>query len=185
MIRFTVYGVPVQKGSMKSFTYQLKNKATGQPILDKQGKPIYRAAITHENPRSKNWQQLVAEAASRALTAEGQVYLGAVRLEVAFFLPRPKSIGRRDVAMTKKPDASKLLRSTEDALTGVLFRDDSQVVDVHVTKRYAAFGESPRAIVVVEPLDAAERMFADAQPKTIERRQETEGGQLSLHPPGE
>lgn len=148
MITFTVFGVAQPKGSTRAFV----PKGWTRPI------------ITSDNQKSKGWQQLVAEAASRALQGSGQLFHGSIKLDVAFHLPRPKSLPRtRETPMTKKPDCDKLLRSTVDALTGVIFRDDSQVVDVHVTKQYAALGESPRAIVTIEPLDVRERLFFESE----------------------
>jgi Holliday junction resolvase RusA-like endonuclease len=35
-----------------------------------------------------------------------------------------------------KPDATKLLRAVEDAMTGTVYRDDAQVVEQFVSKRY-------------------------------------------------
>jgi len=49
------------------------------------------------------------------------------------------------------PDALKLTRSTEDALTGIAWKDDKQVVDLHVKKIY---GERPGAIIRIIPLIA-------------------------------
>ena len=164
MITFTVFGVAVAKGSMKSFAYQLKNRKTGQPLLDRKGKPIYRAATTAENPKTKNWEQLVAEAASRSLSGSGVLFHGPIRLAIMFYLQRPKSLPRtRMVPHLKKPDCTKLARGTEDALTGVVFRDDSQVVQLEISKHYAGIGESPRAVVTIEPLDAAERLFFESE----------------------
>lgn len=37
---------------------------------------------------------------------------------------------------TTRPDVTKLIRSTEDALTGILWKDDSQVTTQHATKEY-------------------------------------------------
>lgn len=142
-ITFTVIGVSRPKGSTKAFV----------------PKGWTRAIITGDNPKTKDWQNLVAEAASRSLPDAGTLFHGPVRLDVEFYLPRPKSLPRRVVDHLKKPDLDKLLRSTKDALTGVVWRDDAQVVDVHARKHYAAIGESPRAIVTIEPLDPAEHLF--------------------------
>jgi Holliday junction resolvase RusA-like endonuclease len=39
-----------------------------------------------------------------------------------------------------------------DALTGVVFHDDAQVVDLVATKRYAAVGKPPHVEISVEPM---------------------------------
>jgi Holliday junction resolvase RusA-like endonuclease len=51
-----------------------------------------------------------------------------------------------------RPDATKLLRAVEDALTGVVWRDDGQVVVQTARKVY---GWPERAEVCVALLDAA------------------------------
>jgi Holliday junction resolvase RusA-like endonuclease len=46
----------------------------------------------------------------------------------------------------------KLLRSTFDALTGVAFDDDRQVVTVNASKRYTVGDEPQGALITVTPL---------------------------------
>lgn len=41
---------------------------------------------------------------------------------------------------TRKPDLDKLTRSIKDALTGVIYNDDSQIVGLHCFKEY---GDEP------------------------------------------
>ncbi len=61
-------------------------------------------------------------------------------------MPRPKAHSRKDGVLkddapnwhANKPDATKLLRSLEDALTGVLWIDDSRIVRQQVKKIYGA-----------------------------------------------
>ncbi len=47
------------------------------------------------------------------------------------------------IAPTAKPDSDKLARSACDAMTGILWNDDSQVVSVCAEKRIARIGETP------------------------------------------
>ncbi len=72
----------------------------------------------------------------------------AVHLELQFRMPRPKSHYRtgRNAHLLKssaplhhavKPDLTKLVRSTEDALTGIIWRDDAQVISGSYSKTYA------------------------------------------------
>lgn len=133
---FTVFGVPQPKGSAKAFV----------------PKGWTRAIVTSDNPKHKGWQQLVAEAASRALqdtTDTGVMFDGPVELRVVFFLPRPKSLKKGVTAHLKKPDLDKLCRSVKDALNRVVWRDDSQVVALLARKVYAAPPDSPRADILV------------------------------------
>jgi len=162
-LHVVVYGVAQTKGSTKSFGYYAKNKTTGALILNRHGKPIILTATTNDNAKNKGWSQLVAEGASRAVhglpVSERGLLMGGVRLTVAFYLQTPKKYqttryqqpGARLPAHITKPDSSKLLRSVEDALTNVLWRDDSQVVETVMMKRYTAIGELPRVEIWVEP----------------------------------
>ena len=51
--------------------------------------------------------------------------------------------------MEKKPDVLKLARSTEDALTGLIWMDDAQVWEMQILKRYS---EGLGADITVETL---------------------------------
>lgn len=160
-LEFTAYGVPQQKGSMRAFAYPLKNRATGQPILDKGGKPMYGAAATSDNPSVKGWQQLLAEGANRALGEKPDddraVLQDGVRLTIAFYLPRPKKYQKRGVepAHLVAPDLDKLVRAVLDALTHVVYRDDSQVVELVTSKHYAGVDDAPHARIRVEAIAGA------------------------------
>lgn len=83
---------------------------------------------------------------------------GPVELKVQMFFPIPKSWSKKkrkaallgQIVPTKKPDSSNVLKSVEDGFTGVVWVDDCQVVDHHLTKR---FGEEPCVIAIVKELD--------------------------------
>ena len=116
MVRFEVYGVPQPQGSSRAFVTK-----TG------------RAVVTSANKNLRPWRDQVAWEAREAMDGSPPL-TGAVCVEVVFWLARPKSVKR--LSPTVKPDVDKLLRGVLDALTGVAFVDDAQVVDVDVSKRY-------------------------------------------------
>jgi Holliday junction resolvase RusA-like endonuclease len=50
----------------------------------------------------------------------------------------------------KKPDLDNLLKALKDALTGLAWRDDSQVCQCYCEKRYANHDEQPHATITVK-----------------------------------
>ena len=140
---FRVIGMPRPGGSKKAFV----NKFTG------------RAQVVEDCKASKDWRGDVKNA---ALLAWGDQELldEPMRLTVTFLLPRPKGhfgTGRNAGTLkpaaalfpATKPDTTKLVRSTEDALTGVIWKDDSRIVDQTARKVY---GARPGAVITVETL---------------------------------
>lgn len=72
---------------------------------------------------------------------------GPIELKLIFYMARPKGHFRtgkhagelRESAPehpTSKPDLTKLTRAVEDALTGIIWKDDSQVVQQDTKKVY-------------------------------------------------
>ena len=119
--------------------------------------------VTSDNPRVKGWRQVVAEQAQAAVG--GELFLGPVVLTVTFRLPRPDSLPKKTHHHTRKPDLDKLIRAIGDGLTGVVFVDDKQVVDLHARKIYTSGARPPSAHIVVEAADLpdveAPDLFAD------------------------
>lgn len=62
---------------------------------------------------------------------------GPVAVRARFALPRPRSRPKRDHWPDRRPDLDKLGRALLDALTGIVFLDDAQVVALDPTKEYA------------------------------------------------
>ena len=134
---FTVFGDAAPKGSARAFV------AGG------------RAVVTHDNKRTKPWQQCVqAEALlARQRMAVPRVLAGAVEVAVKFYFARPKSVSAsRRPHHTVKPDLDKLARTVLDALTHVLIDDDAQVVSIAARKEYCTALDTPRAEIVVMEL---------------------------------
>ena len=131
---------------------------------------LKRVVITDANKKVKTWKDTVSAFAADQF--HGVPLDGALRVDVLFTMPRPKGhwgSGKKSTLLrssaphfhTSKPDVLKLMRSTEDALTGIIWRDDSANVDLRLRKIY---GERAGAQITVyriaesthEPAIAAE-----------------------------
>jgi Holliday junction resolvase RusA-like endonuclease len=131
-VAFTVIGHPQPAGSKRA----LPRAGGGAPV------------VVDANPNAKGWKQEVALVAMQAMIdGDIRIFEGPVGLAVLFTLARPK--GHYGTGINTglvrpkspqypvvKPDATKLLRGVEDAMTTIVWRDDSQVVEQTVLKRY-------------------------------------------------
>ena len=81
---------------------------------------------------------------------------GPLRLDVVFYLHRPKALKKTDKPAwhTKKPDLDNLIKAVKDALNGIAWIDDSQVCQIRAEKFYAPLGCVPGVAFVVEVIDA-------------------------------
>lgn len=143
MISFFVPGVPVPKGSAKAYV----NKHTG------------RAQVMQDNrEKQKPWASAIT---LTAMERGVKGTLAPVRVSLAFSMPRLKShygTGKNSTSIkpnapnkhTSKPDLDKLIRCVLDALTGVAWHDDSQVVEVSASKYYR---DDPGVIITLETLE--------------------------------
>jgi Holliday junction resolvase RusA-like endonuclease len=125
---FMVPGIPAPGGS--------KN---GMPFRKANGKLGVRMVEAGKN--NKSWRSIVALAAHMAGV---KPLAGPLRMSITFAMPRPKSHHRKNGELkpnaptyhTCKPDTTKLIRSTEDALKGIAWQDDSQVAIQSAVKVY-------------------------------------------------
>ena len=83
-------------------------------------------------------------------------FLGPCRVKVEVFIAKPKSWSKKRTQASTKPDADNLAKLCLDAMEGVVYKNDSQIVDLHVTKSLDAL---PRTFVRVEELDES-KLFA-------------------------
>lgn len=126
-VSFFVPGIPKPGGSKKSFF----NKKTG------------RAIIVDDCAAGKDWKTAVRFAGMQAMEGK-KLMAGPIEISVCFHMPRIKGHFKPNGKLrasapeyhTVKPDLTKLMRSTEDALTGVVWRDDSAIVIHKLVKRY-------------------------------------------------
>lgn len=142
---FKACGIPQPAGSKRGFPIRRKNGKIG-------------VSITDANPKSADWKTLVSLAASEQF--HGDLMTGPLHVRLKFCMPRPKGhygTGKnadrvKDSAPefpTTKPDVLKLARAVEDALTGIVYGDDAQIVMEDLQKCYDT---NPRVVVSVTRL---------------------------------
>ena len=117
-------------------------------------------AMIESSKNVKPWRYLVQQA---AVAVNHPTITGPVSLSCVFLFPRPKSHFTSKGALrptapafhSVKPDGSKCLRSTEDALVDAgLLQDDARIAISSYTKRYATPNEHPGALITIIPLTA-------------------------------
>lgn len=154
-LTFFVLGVPKPAGSKRAF-----------PIYRGKGpnKQFIRAVVTDACAGSKDWKTTVAWEAKRVWCGD-PLLEGPVHLGLTFYMPRPKAHFRsgkhsaelKDSAPshhTSKPDVLKLARAVEDALTGIVYSDDSQIADERLKKLYTGGCQSqPGVLITISELE--------------------------------
>jgi Holliday junction resolvase RusA-like endonuclease len=118
-ITFVVFGIPTPKGSKRAFVVK------GRPIVTESA-----------GEKLKDWSRRVSEVV-QSVAGSQPMLDGAIKADVAFTLPRPKSGRKADVWHAKRPDLDKLQRALFDECSGALFADDAQIAEIHAMKIYA------------------------------------------------
>lgn len=124
-VRFIVYGDAAPQGS-KSF----KGIRGGKAILAESSK------------RNKPWRQEVSGTAM--LYRQQPLWDQAIKLKVTFYTARPKSLAKKKLRRASRPDLSKLVRSIEDAMEGIIYKDDGRIDHIEARKK---FGDPARVVI--------------------------------------
>lgn len=130
LVRFTIPGDPVAKGRARSVTRRGKGGAS------------YIAHITPE--KTEQYEARVAVFAQQAM-AGAPLIDGPCELDLSIFVRIPESWSQKkkteaangSIKPTTKPDCSNILKAIEDAMNGVVWVDDKQIVSLRIRKSYA------------------------------------------------
>ena len=114
-IKITIPGIPASKGSFNIGKY-------GQ---------IYQA-----DKKLKGWVNAISwQARAQAPREPSQA---AVELTITFNLPQASN--NKDIHPIIRPDIDKLARAVLDALTGIIYKNDSQVIRLECNKTWSKDG---------------------------------------------
>jgi len=142
MITFTIPTVPVAQPRQRHRIMSMGNKSFAQNYTP----------TKHPVNAFKSAVQMAARAAYQGAPLDGPI-----SLRIVFVLPRPKKFCRKKDPIGRlwcpsKPDADNLSKSAKDAMSKLLFHDDAQVAQEHLTKFYAAQDEQPCVEVEIDVL---------------------------------
>lgn len=131
-----------------SFVVPGPPRGQGRPRFARIGKFVR----TYDPKESVDWKSKVALFATQANV---QPIEGPVALTVHAIHPRPQRLMRRrdpdgEVLAPCKPDWDNIGKAVADALTGIAYRDDSQIVSAAVHKLYHAKDGQPHTRVTVQ-----------------------------------
>ena len=146
VIRFKVPGLARPQGSKTASV----NKYTG------------RAVMREANKNLPQWRTDVAQAADHAMDGH-ELLTGPLLLDVAFIFVRPASHFTKTGKLVKgAPDAptghnlgdtSKLVRAIEDAMQGIVYKDDAQITTLGRPRKRWGIAAATYITVFPDPLD--------------------------------
>lgn len=127
MIEFTIYGEPV---------------AQGRPRFSTAG-GFVKAYDPAKSGDYKKYVKLAAMEFAPKTLMEGPIKLKLTvyRSMPGYLSKSPKKAAAAEageILPVSKPDVDNYLKGVKDALKGVIWKDDSQVVDAYAKKRYSA-----------------------------------------------
>jgi Holliday junction resolvase RusA-like endonuclease len=139
MYRLIVYGEPVGQG---------------RPRFARHGRFIQ----TYDPAKSKSYKEYVKLCASQ--NKPETPLEGPVSIHLDIYRPIPKSTSKKDRAQiaagnlrpAKKPDIDNVYKAVTDALSGIWYHDDLQIVEMAAKKYYS---EQPRVEISMETIEEA------------------------------
>lgn len=114
--------------------------AKGRPRFARRGNYVQ----TYTPAKTLSYERLVAYSASQAMKSRNPS-LNAVSLKMTMNLSIPSSWSEKRKQLARngelfpltKPDIDNCVKCINDGMNGIVFKDDSQIVDVIVKKRYS------------------------------------------------
>jgi Holliday junction resolvase RusA-like endonuclease len=98
-------------------------------------KSISRSGVMYEaNKALKPWRKEVTAAASWVAGPQFELMQGPLVLAVWFTMPRPPTVKRESPSVP--PDLDKMCRAIGDALSGIVYKDDAQIIRIDAIESY-------------------------------------------------
>lgn len=120
-------------------------KLEGMAIAKQSFRAVKGRAIGYKDKKVTAYESYVKSIA-KTYMADEEPMIGPVLVSITAFFEIKKSYSKRKIDdiksgrcfPTKKPDCDNIAKSILDSLNGIVFKDDSQVIDLIVKKRYSS-----------------------------------------------
>jgi len=127
-------------------TFMVTFKLDADPVGKQRARYARRGNFvqTYTPDKTRNYEALLKEAAIEAMGSSEPLET-PVSLYLYIRVQIPKSFSKKKVQEClngleqpmKKPDSSNVLKSVEDAMNGVVYKDDCQIINHHMTRVYS------------------------------------------------
>lgn len=122
---------------MNDLTILIPGKAVaqGRPRFARRGQHV----TTYDAPQSVDYKSWVRNCAIQAMTKQaGEIIPRDIPLHIVLTvsIARPKSAPKRRTLPVVKPDLDNFLKTVQDALEGIVYQADQQIVSVRAIKKY-------------------------------------------------
>lgn len=146
MLEILVPGEPVAKGRPKIFPIKLKSGL------------VIRGGVTPQKTRNfeATIKQIFASTYPGFIPLEGPLVLS---IEAFLTIASSKSEKKKaamasgEIIPTKKPDLDNLMKTVADALQTIAYKNDSQIANAHIRKR---FSKTPSLVIRLSKIEQGE-----------------------------
>lgn len=122
---------------MVNFTVHIPGKAVaqGRPRFARRGPGV----ATYDAPASRDYKSWVRDCAIRAMERQAGAIIPRdvpLHIELIVNIAKPKSVSKKRTLPVVKPDLDNFLKTIQDALEGIVYQADQQIVSVRAVKKY-------------------------------------------------
>lgn len=135
---------------------KMEIRTTGKPFGQPRPRATRKGGLRIYNPDNgvEKMKEDIRTEAKKIFGTEDPPFTGPVILHALFLFPRPKSKIWKRKPMPRephisRPDRDNLDKAVLDALTGIAYKDDSQVYSGVLTKVIAAGDEEPGILISI------------------------------------
>ncbi len=136
----------------------------GEPVA--KSRPRLSRYGTYTPKKTVNYENWIKECFLLSYGNDFTLLLGELKVHITAYFSIPSSKSQKaklmmiqgDIRPTKRPDIDNVVKCVTDALNGIVYKDDSQIVEVIARKFYS---EEPRVEVTIKEIIKHEKSYSN------------------------